>query len=62
MIARVIESPESLDPLRVAALLMQQFADAPPKLRAVALAYLFQDFELMKKYQKKIQALAPKSK
>lgn len=62
MISRVIEAPESMDPLRLASLLIQQFADAPPKLRAVVLAYLFQDFEIMRKYQKEIAALAPRPK
>lgn len=62
LIARAIESPESDDSLRVASLLLQQFEAAPPRLRAVVLAYLFQDFEIMRKYQKEIAALMPKPK
>lgn len=62
LLGRVIESPDFEDPLRVAALLLEQFAAAPPRLRAVVLAYLFQDFEVMRKYQREIAALMPKPK
>lgn len=62
LIGRVVESVESEDPLRVASLLLGRFAAAPPRLRAVVLAYLFQDFEIMRKYQKEIAALMPKPK
>lgn len=62
LLARVIDSAHVEDPFQVAALLMERFASAPPRLRAVVLAYLFQDFEVMRKYQREIASLTPKPK
>lgn len=62
LIARVVESGEAEDVLKVGALLLERFAAAPPKLRALVLAYLLQDFSVVRKYQSEIDALKPKPK
>jgi transcriptional regulator with XRE-family HTH domain len=61
-IIQMIESSSSEDVLRIAGLILEQFAASPPRLRAVVLAYLFQDFEIMRKYKSDLPGLLPKPK
>jgi transcriptional regulator with XRE-family HTH domain len=57
LIDRVVESLDAGDPLKVASLLPERFAAAPPGLRALVLAYLLQDFSVVRKYRANIDAL-----
>lgn len=57
-----IEEQKISQPAKLLALFLQQFEASPAKLRALCLAFLFQNFELLRKYEAEIQNLMPRPK